>query len=83
MFFFPSSLSWEMGKGRKEKNHIKCVSSKMNCVSSQAGFQLSSFLFSEVSLTINPFLSPFVHENVFILCANTLSFGWSVSVPAP
>lgn len=82
MFFFPSSLSWEMGKGRKEKNQIKCVSSKMNCVSSPAGFQLSSLLFSEVSLTINPFLSPFVHENVFILRANTLSFGWSMSVPA-
>lgn len=61
MFFLPSRLSWKMGKERKEKNQIKYVSSKMSCVSSQAGFHLPSFLFSELSLTINPFPSPFVH----------------------
>lgn len=61
----PVLRSWRCGR-KKRENQIKCLTSRMNSVSSQAGLHLSCFLFSGLSLTINPFSSPFIHENVLI-----------------
>lgn len=67
----------------KGENQIKCLTSRMNSVSSQAGLHLSCFLFSELSLTINPF--PFLLSiKMFLLFVPALCpLALSVSVPAP